>query len=224
MAAAPLLETLFGPEVGAAERREPGDAAQLHPEEARCVAKAIAKRVGEFAAGRLCARQALLHLDIADFPLLASDDRRPLWPAGVVGSITHTPGYYAAVAARSARHSAIGIDAERVGRVGPHLWPKICSAAETSWLESLPELQQMQFGALVFSAKEAFYKCQFGLTESWVGFHDVELDLAACDFPMGRYALKPLVELKLAHLKAAPWHGRFVFGNDLVVSGQSFLA
>jgi 4'-phosphopantetheinyl transferase EntD len=224
MAAVPLLATLFGPEVGAAERREPADAEQLHPEEARCVAKAIAKRVGEFAAGRLCAKQALLHLGISDFPLLAGADRRPHWPTGVVGSITHTPGYYAAVTARSGQHCAIGIDAERVGRVGPHLWPKICSEAESVWLESLSNPQHLQFGALVFSAKEAFYKCQFGLTESWVGFHDVELDLAACDFPAGRYALRPLAELKLAQTIAPPWYGRFVFGDDLVVSGQDFSA
>lgn len=205
-------------------RLQPGDAAQLYPEEAQHLGKAIAKRVGEFAAGRICARQALEQLGISGFPLPVREDRRPQWPQGIVGSITHTQGYYAAVAARCGDYRAIGVDAELVGRVGRHLWPKICTDAEVAWLESLSEPEQTRTGALIFSAKEAFYKCQYGLTESWVGFQDVALDPLASDLQSGRFAVRPLVPLKLEQRLPPPWSGCCRFGENLVLSGMAFSA
>ncbi len=205
-------------------RLQPGDAALLYPEEAQHLGKAIAKRVGEFAAGRICARQVLEQLGVSGFPLLVREDRRPQWPDGIVGSITHTHGFYAAVAARSGEYRAIGVDAELVGRVGRHLWPKICTIEETAWLEGLSEPEQARTGALIFSAKEAFYKCQYGLTESWVGFQDVTLDPQASDPEFGRFELRPLVPLKLEQLLSPPWSGFCRFGENLVVSGMAFSA
>lgn len=215
-----LLASLFPDGVAAAETRQPGDPAQLYPEEAGHVAKAIAKRVGEFAAGRLCARQALQRLGVRDFPLRMGEDQRPQWPDGVVGSITHTHGFYGAVAAPAALARSIGVDAEVIGRVGRHLWPKVCSANEIAWLERLPEDQQLRFGALIFSAKEAFYKCQYGLTRGWVGFHDVELDPAASEPMTGRFTVRPLVPLALENCLPQPWSGSCRFEPDLVLSGM----
>lgn len=220
----PLLASLFPATVRNAEQHEPGDAALLHAEEAAHLHKAIAKRVGEFAAGRLCAREALAQLGIAGFPLLVGADRRPLWPEGVVGSITHTHGYGAAVAAPARQIRAIGVDAEVIGRVKPALWPKVCTPQEIAWLERLPQREQEQLAALVFSAKEAFYKCQYGLTQGWVGFQDVALDLAACDPRDGQFAVLPLQPLALARQLPPPWRGSFRFEADLVVSGMAFAA
>ncbi len=220
----PLLAALFPEEVAAAETRQPGDPALLYPEEAEHVARAIAKRAGEFAAGRLCARRALARLGVHGFPLRMGEDRRALWPPGIVGSITHTHGFYGVVAARSASIRAIGIDAEVIGRVGRHLWPKICTPAETAWLEALDAADQVRLGALVFSAKEAFYKCQYELTRAWVGFHDVELDPAGCDPRGGCFTLRPLVPLQLERRLAPPWRGRWRLEPDLVLSGMSVSA
>lgn len=216
-----LLAALFPHDVAAAETRQPGDPARLHPAEAGHVARAIAKRAGEFAAGRLCARQALAQLGIHGFPLRMGEDRRALWPQGIIGSITHTHGFYGVVAARGAHYRGIGIDAEIIGRVGRHLWPKICTPAETAWLEAQDEAAQARLGALVFSAKEAFYKCQYELTRAWVGFHDVELDFAACDPLSGRFSIRPTVALQLAQQLAPPWSGRCRFEPDLVLSGMN---
>lgn len=214
-----LLSSLFPAGIAVAETRQPGDPALLYPEEAEHVAKAIAKRAGEFAAGRLCARRALERLGVRDFPLKMGEDRRPLWPAGIVGSITHTHGFYGAVAARAAQVRSIGVDAEMIGRVGRHLWPKVCTAAETAWLERLPGPEQLRLGALIFSAKEAFYKCQYGLTRAWVGFHDVELDPVAGDPQTGRFTVRPLVTLALESQLPQPWVGTCRFEPDLVLSG-----
>jgi 4'-phosphopantetheinyl transferase EntD len=220
-----LLAALFPPAVQACELRQPGDPALLHAEELAPLREAVAKRVGEYAAGRLCARAALAGLGIVDFPLRIGADRRPQWPPAVVGSITHTHGYAGAVVAPAQALRAIGVDTEVIGRVKQKLWPKICTPQELDWLTALPAEQRERCGALLFSAKEAFYKCQFGLTAAWVGFHDVYLELE-WDEPgtAGVFHLLPLTTLVLERHLAPPWNGRFRFENGLVAVGMSVSA
>ena len=81
------------------------------------------KRIQEFAAGRLCARRALGEFGRRGFPIPVARDRQPFWPAGVVGSITHTAGLCAAVVAERSRLAALGVDTELGGAVKPELWP-----------------------------------------------------------------------------------------------------
>ena len=76
------------------------------------VARAVDRRRAEFTTVRTCARIALGRLGLPPAPLLTGSKREPLWPAGVVGSITHCDGYRAAAVARASEVAAIGIDAE----------------------------------------------------------------------------------------------------------------
>jgi 4'-phosphopantetheinyl transferase EntD len=164
---------LFPAGVVVAELREAGDPRFLMPAEAAFVRQAAAKRVQEFAAGRLCARRALEEFGVTGFPLSVGEDRQPLWPDGIVGSITHTTGYCAAAVAERGRLVALGIDSETVGDVSPDIRPTICCASEAKWLRSLPAASEEAAITLVFSAKEAFYKCQYPLTREWLNFHDL---------------------------------------------------
>ena len=52
---------------------------------------AVAKRRSEYLAGRWCAREALAMLGMEGIPALGPD-RAPQWPAGSLGSITHSQG------------------------------------------------------------------------------------------------------------------------------------
>jgi 4'-phosphopantetheinyl transferase EntD len=105
------------------------------------------------------------------------------WPEQVWGSITHADGLCAAVAARRAELAGIGIDAELRGRVTPKLWAHIASAREIAWFEAARDAALANERAtLLFSAKEAFYKAQFCLTRSFVGFHEVEVEFADQNF------------------------------------------
>ncbi len=173
----PLLSELFPPGVAAAEMREAGDPALLHREEAVSVAKAVPQRVGEFAAGRLCARRALERFGITGFALEMAPDRVPVWPVPMVGSITHTRGFGAAVVAERRRFSSLGLDVEAAGGVKRELWRHICVPAESDWLESLPEASRACAATLVFSAKEAFYKCQYPVTGERMNFTDLHVTL-----------------------------------------------
>ncbi|MFC1475832.1 hypothetical protein ACFLQW_02380 [Candidatus Zixiibacteriota bacterium] len=50
--------------------------------------------------GRLCTRKALAQLEIVNFPILVRSDRTPIWPAGIVGNISHGDDYCGVAVAR----------------------------------------------------------------------------------------------------------------------------
>jgi len=84
-----VIETLFPPGV-VVVRAEPGmQDDPLHPAEASRLPRMSEKRRVEFVLGRACARRALARLGIHDFALRNDADRTPIWPEGVVGSLTH---------------------------------------------------------------------------------------------------------------------------------------
>jgi enterobactin synthetase component D / holo-[acyl-carrier protein] synthase len=212
-----LIESLCPESVVAAELRRPGNPALLDPEEAQSVARAVAKRAHEFAAGRHCAHLALERLGVPPAPLRAAPDRRPLWPAGVVGSITHTRGFCAAAAARTERLIALGIDTELADAVGAELRPNICTPAELAWLDALPSAQQGSAATLIFCAKEAFYKCQYPDTFEWVSFKDVEVHPRGWGMSAGRFTLAARRPLKFfATHPALALHTAYRFHEEFV--------
>ena len=103
------LSEIWGPGVAVSEPVQ-GDLA-LWPDEAAAVARAIPKRRGEFAQGRSAARAAMGLLGHPPMAIPAGSDRAPIWPKGLVGSITHTNGLCAAALSQNA--AALGIDAEQ---------------------------------------------------------------------------------------------------------------
>jgi 4'-phosphopantetheinyl transferase EntD len=199
--------------------------AELFPEEAPMVARAIDRRRREVAAGRACARRALELLGSKAVALPADPHRVPRWPAGVVGSITHTHAFCAAAVAWQRDLRSLGLDAERAIRPPrDDVMRLIATSTEAAWLATLPEPERGVASALVFSAKEALYKCQFPLTREMLEFHDVELAVdQTAGFP------GPTGEVR-AHFRAGtaahdlpPLAARYALAGDLVVTA-AFLA
>ena len=197
----PILSATFAalfPEAAvAAELRGPGEASRLKPEEAQSVARAVPKRIQEFAAGRQCARRALAELGRVDVPIPVADDRQPIWPAGVVGSITHTVGLCAAVVAERTRVEALGVDTELCGAVKPELWQTICVAEESAWIRALPPGERAAAVTLLFSAKEAFYKCQYPLVGERLSFDDLCVTVLAWGQSQGAFGVRPVRPIRL---------------------------
>ncbi len=216
-----LIQALFPAGVLAVTTSAAGDEALLLPEEAACVQRAVEKRRREFAAGRVCAREAIARLGLQAGPLLIGAHRQALWPAAAVGSITHTTGFCAAVAARAEDFRGIGIDTEIVGRVTIPLWPSICVAEEIARLQGLPRELRAGTATLIFSAKEAFYKAQFAAVGERVGFHDVAIDLPALQRGQesGQFEVRPLRSLGVEALAEGRLSGRFVFHASFVSTG-----
>jgi 4'-phosphopantetheinyl transferase EntD len=213
------LGRLFPVGVIVAELRSVVGVEVLRPEEIRDSEGFAPKRLREFAGGRVCARRALAELGHDGFALRRGADRRPIWPNGVVGSITHSSGYCAAAAAPARIFRAIGLDAERVG-VERGLWPQICLPAEINWLESLPEELRTTAATLIFSAKEAFYKCLCGAGGGWLEFHDVAVRIEGPELAKNGTFLAALLRSDECGVSASrALAGAFRIDGDLVMTG-----
>lgn len=169
------IASLFRPGVSAVIATEAMSGMELWPEEQTVIARAVAKRCREFTAGRACARAALGHFGIVSTPIPSGRDRAPVWPTGFVGSITHCDGFCAAVVARNSTMRGLGLDAEPAIPLEPELMQYICTASERDQLAVRPELTPGMWGKLIFSAKEAFYKSYFQVTQTSLDFCDVVL-------------------------------------------------
>ena len=150
------------------------------------------------------------------------EDGQPSWPEGIVGSITHTDDYCAAVVARKNHCNAIGLDAESMEGITPDLYPYICTAEEHDRLRAMEFGMRAKAAALIFSAKEAFYKCQFPLTAEFLDFQDIQLDVCGLAFGEGRCSLLPARAITLEEHFAPPYEGRFCINHDLILSGFQF--
>jgi 4'-phosphopantetheinyl transferase EntD len=223
-----IIESLFPPGVAAAELREPGRPALLAATEAVAVATAVSKRVEEFAAGRLCARRALERFGITDFAVRAARDRQPIWPDSMVGSITHTTGFCAAVVGERAHFISLGLDTERADAVKSELWSSVCIAEELTWIDSLPVAARPSAATLIFSAKEACYKCQYPATGERMSFSDLHITLRDWGSAIGSFSVISTRSLSMFRYAApsgvsAPCLlGAYRFHDEFVSVGMCF--
>jgi 4'-phosphopantetheinyl transferase EntD len=213
------LSELFPHGALTAELQGAGDPRALYPEEAKHLGKAVRKRVEEFAAGRLCARLLLGEFGTDNFAIEVGPGRQPLWPPALVGSITHTTGFCAAVVAPRMSLRSVGIDTEIAGGVKPELWRGICTPEESAWLRSLSSVEQIAAATVIFSAKEAFYKCQFPLTQQYLGFHDVSVELPEWDQRRGSFTVRANRRIDLDTKAAWPLQGLYLFHEQFITSG-----
>lgn len=139
-----------------AEESHDVEAPPLHPDEVAALGHASDTRRREFALARGCARRAVVRLGFAPGPILPGPRREPLWPDGVVGSITHCRGYAAAAVARARDLGGLGIDAEPHERVPDGVLRAFAHPAELAALRALGDT--LAWGRILFSAKESAYK------------------------------------------------------------------
>lgn len=157
---------------------------QLTPGEHLLIQKAVPGRQQEFATGRVLARRLLSEAGHDDFELLRDEDRVPIWPAGVAGSISHSKELCLAAIGSTDRYRGVGIDLEPDEPVQSGIERIVCRDAEQAWLEAADPEEQGLRCRIVFSVKEAVYKAFYpSLREFW-SFQDVgvEIDLAAARF------------------------------------------
>lgn len=134
------------------------------------------KRLADFSTGRYCALKALEQLGIHDAIIPIGEDRAPVWPEGIVGSISHCDSLTGAVVARRSDHISLGLDIEEIGRVTPDLWDLVFTENEKNYLSGLSDEDKRVQSTAIFSIKEAFYKFQHPLTKTFLDFLDVEVE------------------------------------------------
>ncbi|MDZ7867973.1 MAG: 4'-phosphopantetheinyl transferase superfamily protein [Rheinheimera sp.] len=161
---------------------------------------AVPKRQAEFIAGRYLAALALQHYHREHFHsgqhqcrqtefgpseygqpqshqpywVAANPDRSPAWPAGFIGSISHSNGVVLCALARSYDIRLLGIDTEQL------LTPDVAAELRASIL--LPQEQRLLppqdvtlWLSLIFSAKESLFKALYPQVKRFFPFSAAEV-------------------------------------------------
>lgn len=178
------------------------------------------ERRAEFAAVRVLARRALARLGEPPGPIPRGERGAPVWPAGVVGSMAHCPGYRVAVVANTDQVFTLGVDAEPHRPLPAGVLAEIALPAERGQLELLgAQRPDLCWDRLLFCAKEALYKAWFPLARSWLGFDEAHVTLDV----NGTFLAELLVpEPEAAGCPVDRFSGRWLSDHDLLVAAITF--
>jgi 4'-phosphopantetheinyl transferase EntD len=218
-----VIEAILPSSVIAVEARNDPSDVVLFAEEEAIVGASVEKRRREFTTVRACAREAFAQLQLPPSPLLNGERGEPLWPAGVVGSLTHCDGYRGCAIARASEIASIGIDAEPHAPLPEGVLSEIAGPEELSWLrEHKRDLPGVHWDRLLFSAKESVYKAWFPLAKRWLGFEDalVTVDPSAETFFARLLVPGPLLQDQ----PLSGFSGRWLVSDGLVLTAIALAA
>ncbi|AZC39187.1 4'-phosphopantetheinyl transferase family protein [Pseudomonas chlororaphis] len=141
------------------------------------IQRSVAKRQAEFLAGRFCARAALQRLDGLDCIPPIGEDRAPVWPAHISGSITHSTGRAAAIVARKEHWRGLGMDLENLlnAERAERLAGEILIPAEMRRMAAAPREQLALWVTLTFSVKESLFKALYPIVQQRFYFEHAEV-------------------------------------------------
>ena len=126
----------------------------------------------EFLASRLALKKIYEHFKCT-VTVPSTSSQVPTWPAGHLGSITHTKDYAVVAMAQTSGQKlrGLGIDCERLERTAQieKTWSKISTLADRQYLEQ-NQLNDPHWKLLIFCAKEALYKAAYPLVQTYFGF------------------------------------------------------
>ncbi len=178
--------------------------------------KMAEKRYDEFIHGRHCARLVLKELGVAEVAIGKGDNRQPLWPDGIMGSISHTQHFAAAAVGLHASYAGIGIDMESATPLEEKLFKAICRQEELDEFAQLG-LSQEQAGMrakLLFSIKESIYKCLWPEVRRFIDFIEMQVVLE----PDGSsYRAIPHTD-KVSVARVGELEGRYTEHGTLILS------
>lgn len=137
----------------------------------------MAKRQAEFLAGRLCARAALQQLEGLDCIPAIGEDRAPVWPGHISGSITHSTGHAAAIVGHKSQWRGLGMDLENLLSLerAERLAGEILTPDELQRMAAGPREQIAQWVTLTFSAKESLFKALYPIVQKRFYFEHAEV-------------------------------------------------
>lgn len=155
------------------------------------VARSVQKRQAEFYFGRLVARHALRELGVIGTEVRVGASREPVWPPGVIGSISHAQALAAAAVMPVGECGGVGIDIEHVvgEQASAALKATVISSGELAYLETLVgELTLSALLTIAFSAKESLFKSAFNEVGRYFDFSAARV--ASLDMERGVLSLE----------------------------------
>ena len=217
-----MIKELVPPAVTTAEAFADLSAAPLSPSEERVIAGAAESRRRAFTTGRTCARRALSDLGATPGPILPGRHGAPIWPADVVGSITHCEGYRAAAVAWRNEIVGVGIDAEPNRHLPDIVLRRIALPSEQRQLQRLAVLHPaVAWDRLLFSAKEAAYKLWYPLTRGSRQFADTAIGFDASSGTFSAQSGTP-IETQTGEA-AAELSGKWLMHDGLLITAVVLL-
>ncbi len=177
------------------------------------------KRQREFYSGRWAAACAIHSLGGLRATPGVAHDRSPSWPAGLVGSISHTDEWALAIVADAVGAHRLGIDLEFVPAVSviQGLEEVVCSASEHHTLANAVQCSLMTSSdilALVFSAKESLFKALYTEVQSYFDYLDAEV----ADIQASYIELRLLKALNEALPKGTEFRLSYIFTGQHVLT------
>jgi len=180
----PYARALFAPDIAIAMCDPRAPLGSLLSPERTGTSRMVAKRQREFTAGRIAARRAMVALGHPAQPVLPGADRAPIWPEGLVGSLSHCDSLCLCAMAHARDVRALGVDVEEDTPLEPEMIDTILTAPERKWLNHQRPGDMAKLAKLLFSAKETAYKAQYPLSREVLDFECIAVlpDLAAGTF------------------------------------------
>jgi len=141
------------------------------------IQRSVAKRQAEFLAGRICARAALQQLEGLSVSPAIGEDRAPVWPTHICGSITHSTGRAAAIVAKKSHWRGLGMDLENLLNVerAERLAEEILTAPELKRMTAGGREQLALLVTLTFSVKESLFKALYPIVQQRFYFEHAEV-------------------------------------------------
>lgn len=146
----------------------------LHADELGSCGRFSGKRIGDFVLGRYNAVKALQTLGVPRQPIPMGSSREPLWPGGVIGSISHTENLAGAIVASDQAYGGLGLDIEHIQKLDD-IASQFCTGPELAYHREFPA--ETEYLNVVFGAKEAIYKCVWPAVRCFISFQDVRVAL-----------------------------------------------
>lgn len=133
------------------------------------------RRKVETESARALGRALLARRGVTGVEIGRHESGYPIWPAGWVGSLSHSSGWCLAAQARTASVAGVGVDIENPARMKPAMWSHIMTERERRALEGLPAEEAARWATAAFGVKETVFKVLSPLGGVVPGFHGVEV-------------------------------------------------
>jgi 4'-phosphopantetheinyl transferase EntD len=192
--------------------------ALLLDEERESVRHANGKRLREFAIARNCARTAFRELGLSPVAIPRDAAGAPVWPSGVVGSISHCEEFCCALVARTPAIKSVGVDIEGSEPVTSAQAAIFCAADEVALFQHLPLLHFTNWEKIAFCAKEAYFKAFYCLAGGLLDFKDIIVDFSQPSGSAGCFGIR----LRNTALLQIPLWGRWGYAEETVFAFAIF--
>ena len=178
---------------------------------------ASSQRRQEFVAGRYCVFNAARAIGLELETLPISAERGPVWPAGVIGSISHSKKLAIGCIGEVGQFRSIGIDTEEVfsNQTIKDIMEAIALDSEIAFItKEIPTRAKALAFTIVFSAKEALFKAIHPLCKQFIDFQEVKM--TSLSLESKTFTLEVCEKIELGHLPRVFQGFFFHEGNNLI--------